>query len=67
MGEQLFKWLPLIFGILSCLLWLLTSFISIPSGWDSDPRQAYKKIAWLNAAAALCAAISIGLQTYIQA
>ena len=66
MNDLIVIWLPLLLGLLSSAFWLGASFIKIPFGWDVDPNPANKKISKLNAIAALCAALAIGVQIYNQ-
>jgi hypothetical protein len=52
-------------ALIAALLWLSSSAVSSQLGWGGgDPRKAFVIIGRLNAAAAMCAAVSAGLQAF---
>jgi hypothetical protein len=52
-------------ALISALLWLMSSAVSSQLSLDgAAPRKAFMLIGRLNAAAAMCAAVSAGLQAF---
>jgi hypothetical protein len=56
------KWPSVLMALISAALWGGSAFVPIPYGVGEDPGSAYKRIATLNALAALSMAASAFLQ-----
>jgi len=49
-----------IFAVISAILWGLSAFVSLPFGFDMDAelKSAFRKVGYLNAGGAACAALA---------
>jgi hypothetical protein len=53
-----------LFAIVSTILWGMSAFVSLPFGFDTDDelKSAFRKVSYLNAGGAACAAMAALLQ-----